>query len=92
MNYARYRKNGLPIGSGITEAACKTVFTQRFKRSGMKWTKVGGHPILQLRTVVLSRIWSITFEAALSAEVLHILPTTPQTNGRRKHATAKNAA
>ena len=32
-----------PIGSGVTEAACKTIFTQRFKRSGMKW-KLDGPP------------------------------------------------
>ena len=36
MDYAGYRRRGLPIGSGVTEAACKTVFTQRFKRSGMR--------------------------------------------------------
>jgi hypothetical protein len=34
-DYPRYRRLGLPIGSGVTEAACKTVFTQRLKRSGM---------------------------------------------------------
>src|SRR5207302_1536554 len=39
MDYARYRRQGLPIGSGVTEAACKTVFTQRLKRSGMRWHK-----------------------------------------------------
>ena len=29
MQYAAFRSKGLPIGSGVTEAACKTVFTQR---------------------------------------------------------------
>src|SRR5881394_3160999 len=29
MNYARYQKEYLPIGSGVTEAACKTVIKQR---------------------------------------------------------------
>src|SRR5262249_13259981 len=29
MDYVRYRRRGLAIGSGVTEAACKTVFTQR---------------------------------------------------------------
>ena len=36
MDYCAYRRRGLAIGSGITEAACKTVFTQRFKLSGMQ--------------------------------------------------------
>src|SRR2546429_365540 len=39
MDYARYRAEHLPIGSGVTEAACKTVFTQRFKCSGMIWNR-----------------------------------------------------
>jgi len=42
MDYREYRRQGLPIGSGVTEAACKTVFTQRFKESGMSWKIDGG--------------------------------------------------
>ena len=34
LDYVRYRRNHLPIGSGVTEAACKTVFSQRLKRLG----------------------------------------------------------
>src|SRR5262249_34705023 len=49
MDYAGYRRRGLPIGSGVTEAACKTVFTQRFKRSGMRWGHESGQVILDLR-------------------------------------------
>jgi hypothetical protein len=33
LDYVRYRHDHLPIGSGVTEAACKTVFTQRMKQS-----------------------------------------------------------
>ena len=57
MNYAAAIRRGLPIGSGVTEAGCKTLFTQRFKQSGMKWTITGGQPILNLRTISLSRVW-----------------------------------
>jgi hypothetical protein len=35
MNYCEYRRVRLPIGSGVTEAGCKVVFTQRFKQSGL---------------------------------------------------------
>ena len=42
MDYWTYRRRGLAIGSGITEAACKTLFTQRFKQSGMKWSWKAG--------------------------------------------------
>jgi len=51
MDYQGYRRRGLPIGSGVTEAACKTVFTQRFKRSGMRWSRESGQVILDLRVI-----------------------------------------
>jgi hypothetical protein len=31
MRYAAFRALGIPLGSGVTEAACKTVYTQRLK-------------------------------------------------------------
>ena len=55
MDYQEYRRLGLPIGSGITEAACKTVFTQRFKESGMSWGIEGGAVILTLRLATIPR-------------------------------------
>jgi hypothetical protein len=44
----------LPIGSGVTEAACKTIYTQRMKLSGMRWDKEGAQRVLNLRVVLLS--------------------------------------
>jgi hypothetical protein len=63
MDYAAYRRRGLAMGSGITEAACKTVFTQRFKQSGMKWSLEGGQVIVDLRVIYLSGLWSAVYEA-----------------------------
>jgi hypothetical protein len=57
MQYAAYRRQGTPIGSGVTEAACKTVFTQRLKRSGMSWRKKSGQVIVDLRILQLSGVW-----------------------------------
>lgn len=37
MKYAQYQKLGYPIGSGVTEAACKVVVKQRLSGSGMRW-------------------------------------------------------
>lgn len=67
MDYEGYRRRGLPIGSGVTEAACKTVFTQRFKRSGMRWEADSGQVILDLRTIYLSGIWDAAFAADLAS-------------------------
>jgi hypothetical protein len=67
MHYAQYRRRGLPIGSGVTEAACKTVFTQRFKRSGMRWQHESGQVILDLRVIHLSGIWDEAFATDLAA-------------------------
>lgn len=58
MKYATYRRQGIPIGSGVTEAACKTVFSQRLKRSGMSWRKESGQVIVDLRVLQLSGIWT----------------------------------
>ena len=55
MNYAKSVKDHLPIGSGVTEAACKTVVKQRLCQSGMKWKGIGAGLILGLRTLVLTK-------------------------------------
>jgi hypothetical protein len=70
MTYARYRRQGLPIGSGVTEAACKTVFTQRLKRSGMRWHKESGQVVVDLRVIYLSGIWDEVVRKDLHARQL----------------------
>jgi hypothetical protein len=70
MDYQGYQRRGLPLGSGVTEAACKTVFTQRFKRSGMRWGYESGQVILDLRVVYWSGIWEEAFARDLAARVV----------------------
>lgn len=67
MRYAEFRAQGLPIGSGITEAACKTVFTQRLKLSGMRWSKAGAQTILNLRVLLLSGVWDDVYQALVDS-------------------------
>ena len=65
MNYHLYRAMELPIGSGVTEAACKTVAKQRLCGSGMRWTLRGVAEVLSLRTLVTSgRRWNEFWEKA----------------------------
>ncbi len=52
MNYAYYQKEGYPIGSGVTEAACKVVAKQRLSNSGMRWTIPSAQNMLLLRGLI----------------------------------------
>jgi hypothetical protein len=66
MGYAHLRAQNLPIGSGVLEAACKTLVTQRLKRSGMRWRGPGGQAILTWRALCQSerfdRAWPLLVE------------------------------
>lgn len=42
-------KDNLPIGSGVTEAACKVIVKQRLCNSGMRWKDKGARVVLSLR-------------------------------------------
>ncbi len=57
MDYAAYLRQGLPIASGVIEATCKTLVTQRMKCSGMRWSSPGGEAVLTLRALVQSGRW-----------------------------------
>lgn len=57
MRYAKFQRLNIPIGSGVVEAACKTLVTQRLKRSGMRWENEGGQGVLTLRSLVQSKRW-----------------------------------
>lgn len=49
MNYAENVERNIPIGSGVTEAACKVIVKQRLCCSGMKWKDEGASVVLTLR-------------------------------------------
>ena len=72
MRYQAYKRQHLPLGSGITEAACKIVFTQRLKRSGMSWTIEGGQVILDLRVIWLSRVWDEVHQRYLASKPMPV--------------------
>ncbi len=54
MKYAEVAAEGLPIGSGVVEASCKTLVSERMKRSGMRWLEAGGQAIQTLRSLIQS--------------------------------------
>jgi hypothetical protein len=54
MTYQTFRQAGYFIGSGVVEAGCKTVVGQRFKQSGMLWSRPGARHLLTVRCALLS--------------------------------------
>ena len=54
MRYANLLSCCLPIGSGVVEAACKSLVSDRMKRSGMRWAQAGGQAVLTFRALAQS--------------------------------------
>lgn len=54
MNYPEYQKQNLPIGSGVVEAACKTLVKQRFSLSGCRWKRTNLDHLLQARSLIMT--------------------------------------
>ena len=73
MRYARLRAVGLPVGSGVTEGACKSVIKMRTNGSGQRWRPQGLTAVLTLRSLHLSdrlpRFWA-NFSRRYRNEVL----------------------
>lgn len=67
MRYPTFRAQGMHIGSGIAEAACKTIVSTRAKRSGMRWTPEGIDALLPLRTCVLNGTYDSFWEQTYAA-------------------------
>ena len=88
MRYSDFKSVHIPLGSGVTEAACKTVFTQRLKSSGMRWSHEGAKTILTLRTILLSMSWALTCDAALT----NAYPDNLRPNRENDYNTEKIAA
>jgi hypothetical protein len=63
MSYADLAARHLPIGSGVVEAANKTLVTVRMKRAGARWRQQGGQAVLTFRALAKSgrfdRAWSL---------------------------------
>lgn len=67
MQYAKFRKMGLFVGSGVIEAGCKTIVGQRLKQSGMRWTVRGANAIISLRCCQISGQWEDYWENRATA-------------------------
>jgi hypothetical protein len=57
INYGKYKKMGLLIGSGAIESAQRDVIQKRMKQSGQRWTIKGAQQIVNLRVYKKSGHW-----------------------------------
>lgn len=51
MKYKQMLNMNAPIGSGVTEAACKVIVKERMCKAGMRWKNDGAQVVLKLRTM-----------------------------------------
>jgi hypothetical protein len=59
MRYGLFRAAGLFIGSGVMEAACKTIVGKRLKNAGMHWSKKNAKGVIALRCAICSNEFDI---------------------------------
>jgi len=59
MDYPRYIKENLLIGSGAIESAHRTVLQRRLKQSGQRWSKRGMTNMIKLRSAKMSGYWNL---------------------------------
>lgn len=92
MRYYELQSKGLMIGSGVVEAACKTLVTQRLKQSGMRWSAAGAQAILTPRgwdqSERFDEAWTLiaaTFHAEVTV-LANVVAFKPQRESSRRRA------
>ena len=61
MDYAKFKRRKLPVGSGAIESAIRRVINLRMKGNSVFWKEENAEGMLVLRGLVLSRRWTDTF-------------------------------
>ena len=72
MNYKNSIDNNLPIGSGVTESACKILVKQRVCISRANWSEYGAKRFLPIRAIVFTdgrwnQVWDKLTENSIVA-------------------------
>lgn len=70
MDYARFRRRGVPLGSGAIESAIRRVVNLRLKGNSLTWYQENAEGMLMLRCLVLSNRWDDTF-GQISGSMAH---------------------
>lgn len=56
-DYARWREEGLCVGSGLVERAVELVINRRMKKRGMRWRRGNADAVVALRVCRLNNEW-----------------------------------
>jgi hypothetical protein len=67
LDYAHYRRRGLPLGSGAVESAIRRVVNLRLKGPGLMWLAENAEAALALRAAALSGRWEETMARVRAA-------------------------
>ncbi|MCA9939131.1 MAG: hypothetical protein KC418_10825 [Anaerolineales bacterium] len=63
IDYPHFRRQQLPIGSGIGESGNKVVMQRRMKQAGMRWAETSLNPMLALRNLICNQRWQTGWRA-----------------------------
>jgi hypothetical protein len=61
LDYVRFRRRGVPLGSGAIESAIRRVINLRLKGNSISWYEENAEGMMMLRCLVLSNRWDDTF-------------------------------
>lgn len=61
IDYPRFRRQQIPIGSGNVESGHKVVMQKRMKQAGMRWAEESVNPMLALRVALCNQTWKTTW-------------------------------
>lgn len=68
LDCARFRRRGVPIGSGAVESAVRRIVTLRLKGNGIFWCPDNAEAVLHMRAQVLSGTWRDFVSTVLTDE------------------------
>jgi len=67
MDYARFKREGWPIGSGAIESTCKRLIKTRFNVTGARWRRCNILPMTALRVSLANKTFAKDWESIIAA-------------------------
>jgi len=86
MRYEECLREGLPIGSGVVEGACRHLVKDRMELTGMHWQTEGAQAMLDLRAVYLNGHWEGFQQYRVETERAKLYPQRQEILSKHKKA------